>query len=198
MIHSEQEFIQHVRKRLNTFKQGEDPPFDAKPAAVLLPLFWDQGEWHLLYTRRTDSLESHRGQVAFPGGAVEAQDASPEQTALREAFEEIGIKSNDVEVLGSFNKMLTISLFHVTPIVGRIPWPYDLKINHEEVATTFGPPLSWLVDPANLSTETRFIEQFKLNVPVNFFKPYDDEVIWGATAAITLNFLDLIGLRDLK
>jgi 8-oxo-dGTP pyrophosphatase MutT (NUDIX family) len=197
MIFNHQEqFIEHVRRELHNHQPAHEDSAQAKPAAVLLPLYWDNEEWNLLYTRRTDSLESHKGQVSFPGGAVEEHDENAEHTALREAYEEIGIRHEDVEILGSFDKMLTISHFSVTPFVGKIPWPYNLKINHAEVATTFGAPLSWLIEPANLTSEERHIPSFGITVPVSFFKPYNNEIIWGATASITLNFLSLIGLKD--
>src|SRR5258707_13783424 len=92
-------------------------------AAVLVPLVWHQDEWHLLFTRRTDKVESHKGQVSFPGGACDEGETTPEQTALREAEEEIGIHSGDVRVLGRLTNMITITSFRVTPVVGVIQWP---------------------------------------------------------------------------
>jgi len=79
------------------------------------------GEWHLLFTRRSDSVENHKGQVSFPGGACDGGETTPEETALREAQEEIGIEPRQVRVLGRLNSMLTITSFMVTPVVGVIP-----------------------------------------------------------------------------
>ena len=94
-----------------------------KNAAVLVPLTYVQNEWHLLFTRRTDRVHSHKGQVSFPGGASDEGETTPEQTALREADEEIGLRPADVKVLGMLSQLITISSFRVTPIVGIIPWP---------------------------------------------------------------------------
>ena len=94
-----------------------------KCAAVLVPLVWQDDEWHLLYTRRTDKVESHKGQVSFPGGACDEGETTPEQTALREAEEEIGISPKDVKVLGRLANLITITYFRVTPVVGVVKWP---------------------------------------------------------------------------
>lgn len=95
---------------------------DTKPkcAAVLIPLAWFENEWHLLYTRRTNKVESHKGQVSFPGGACDPGEETPEQTALREAEEEIGVRPQDVRVLGRLAPMVTITSFRVTPVVGIV------------------------------------------------------------------------------
>src|SRR5215208_3661917 len=93
-----------------------------KCAAVLVPLVWHDEEWHLLFTRRTDRVQSHKGQVSFPGGACDEGETTPEQTALREAEEEIGLYAQDVKVLGRLANMITISHFRVTPVVGVIKW----------------------------------------------------------------------------
>lgn len=192
---SSQKFLAHVRSSLEKHKRITTSEWEAKPAAVLLPLFFDNDEWNLLYTRRTESVNSHRGQVSFPGGAIEDVDNGPVEAALREVEEEIGIRGDDVEILGCVDNMWTISQFTVTPVVGRIPWPISMDLNEAEVARAFGVPLSWLVEAENLETELRHIPEFGLKVPVNFFKHYDGELIWGATAQITLNFLEIIGLK---
>src|SRR5574342_1395009 len=93
-----------------------------KCAAVLVPLVWQDDEWHLLFTRRTDKVESHKGQVSFPGGACDDGETTPEQTALREAEEEIGLEPNNVRVLGRLTNLITISHFRVTPGVGIVTW----------------------------------------------------------------------------
>src|SRR5690606_20430146 len=89
-----------------------------RSAAVLLPLIFFQNEWHILFTRRTDKVESHKGQVSFPGGASDNGETTPEQTALRETQEEIGVHPNDVKIIGRLSKMITISKYRVSPIVG--------------------------------------------------------------------------------
>ena len=94
-----------------------------KCAAVLVPLVWHDEEWHLLYTRRTDTVKSHKGQVSFPGGACDEGETTPEETALREADEEIGLNPNDVRVLGRLPNLITITYFRVTPVIGVVKWP---------------------------------------------------------------------------
>src|SRR5512140_3861516 len=89
-----------------------------RAASVLLPLTWDGDEWHILYTRRTDIVEHHKGQVSFPGGAADPEDANAEETALREAEEEIGLCRSDVRILGRLGEMLTVTIFIITPFVG--------------------------------------------------------------------------------
>jgi len=169
--------------------------WEATPAAVLVPLYQDHGRWHVLYTRRTESVDSHRGQVSFPGGRIEVQDAGPEQAALREAQEEIGLAPESVEILGRLDPLLTVTQFLVTPVVGLIPWPTTFLLNSEEVATTFGVGLDWLSDPDNLEVRLRRPLVPGPSVPVYYYRPFQDEVIWGATARITLDLLEALGER---
>jgi 8-oxo-dGTP pyrophosphatase MutT (NUDIX family) len=166
--------------------------WEAIPAAVLVPFYWHQDEWHLLYTRRTDSVNSHQGQVSFPGGAIENQDADAEAAALREAHEEIGLPLETTEVVGHMDGLLTVSQFHVTPIVARIPWPFPLNLSEIEVARVFGVPLAWLLRPEHLRSEKREWPLGGGQVDVHYFEPYDGEQIWGVTARITLDLLKLL------
>src|SRR5688500_18358758 len=120
-----------------------------KCAAVLVPLVWQDDEWHLLFTRRTDRVESHKGQVSFPGGACDEGETTPEQTALREADEEIGLQANDIKVLGRLANLITISYFRVTPEVGAVKWPTLVRVGEREVAGVFTIPLEWLANETN-------------------------------------------------
>src|ERR1044071_8045907 len=126
-----------------------------KCAAVLVPLVWHDEDWHLLYTRRTDRVESHKGQVSLPGGACDEGETTPEETALREADEEIGLDPNDVRVLGRISTMITITYFRVTPVVGVIQWPAVFRVGEHEVARIFTIPLGWLANPSNRWEFTR-------------------------------------------
>jgi len=168
------------------------PDVHLKCAAVLVPLVHFQNEWHILYTRRTDRVESHKGQVSFPGGACDEGETTPEQTALREADEEIGISPVDVKVLGRLNSMVTISHFRVTPVVGVTQFPYAFKTSGAEVARVFTIPLLWLANRNNYwefsmpGTERTLIA----------YHPYDGELLWGATARMTVNFLKILGLAQ--
>jgi 8-oxo-dGTP pyrophosphatase MutT (NUDIX family) len=112
--------------------------------------------------------------------------------ALRETFEEIGIRSEDVEILGALNPLPTVTNFLVVPIVGIIPWPYRFRLNEQEVASIFSVPLDWLAEPDNLEVKEWQPEGPWPSVPVHFFRPYNNEVIWGATARITVRLLELI------
>jgi 8-oxo-dGTP pyrophosphatase MutT (NUDIX family) len=161
-----------------------------KCAAVLVPLVWHDEEWHLLYTRRTDTVESHKGQVSFPGGACDEGETTPEETALREADEEIGLNPNDVKVLGRLANLITVTYFRVTPVIGVVKWPTVFRVGEHEVARIFTIPLAWLSDPSN-----RW--QFEMRGRTRSliaFHPYDGELLWGATARMTVDFLTTLGL----
>lgn len=161
-----------------------------RPAAVLLPLTVIGGDWHLLFTRRADTVEHHKGQVSFPGGATDPDDASPEETALREAEEEIGLRRSDVRLLGRLGTMLTVTNFLVTPVVGVFPWPYTFRVHTLEVGRVFTLPLHWLADPAN---RMEFVRRETGRALIAYL-PYDGELLWGATARMTVEFLRAAGL----
>lgn len=160
-----------------------------KCAAVLVPLVWHANEWHLLYTRRTDKVESHKGQVSFPGGACDEGETTPEQTALREADEEVGIHPQDVKVLGRLGNLITITYFRVTPVVGVVKWPTVFRVGEHEVARVFTIPLGWLANPSNRWQFERPGTQRSLIA----YHPYDGELLWGATARMTVDFLKVLG-----
>jgi 8-oxo-dGTP pyrophosphatase MutT (NUDIX family) len=161
-----------------------------KYAAVLVPLMYYKDEWHVLFTRRTDRVESHKGQVSFPGGACDDGETSPEETALREAEEEIGMNPADVTVLGRLSSMVTVSSFRVSPIVGVIPWPYAFRVAGIEVARIFTIPLLWLANRNNY-WEFSLLESERSLIA---YHPYDGELLWGATARMTVNFLKTLDL----
>ncbi len=172
-----------VDKRLHTHAK-------LHPAAVLIPLLCHEGEWHILLTRRTEKLWSHPGQVAFPGGAREPKDKDLVQTALRESFEEVSLLPESVTVIGQMPSFATISLFELTPIVGVIPWPYELFLRPDEVARAFIVPLSFLKNPDNYYYQDFWHEG--QSHPVLYFKRYDGELIWGISAQIILSFLKIV------
>lgn len=162
-----------------------------KCAAVLIPLVWWKAEWHLVYTRRTETVEHHKGQVSFPGGACEEGETTPEQTALRETHEEIGMAPQDVRVLGRLGNMITITHFRVTPVVGVVAWPYVFRVENAEVARVFTIPLEWLADSRN-RWEFPFPGRKRSLIA---YHPFDGELLWGATARMTVNFLNILGLK---
>jgi len=161
-----------------------------KCAAVLVPLVWHDEEWHLLYTRRTDTVESHKGQVSFPGGACDEGETTPEETALREAEEEIGLNPQEVTVLGRLPNLITITYFRVTPVIGVVKWPAVFRVGEHEVARIFTIPLAWLSNPSN---------RWQFEMPgrarsLIAYHPYDGELLWGATARMTVDFLNILGI----
>ncbi|MCB0102032.1 MAG: CoA pyrophosphatase [Anaerolineales bacterium] len=167
-----------------------NPDVQLKCAAVLIPLVHFKDEWHILYTRRTDRVESHKGQVSFPGGACDEEEITPEQTALREADEEIGISPKDVRILGKLGTMVTISHFRVTPVAGIIQFPYAFKTSGAEVARVFTIPLLWLANRNNYWEFSMSNSQRSLIA----YHPYDGELLWGATARMTVTFLQTLEL----
>jgi 8-oxo-dGTP pyrophosphatase MutT (NUDIX family) len=163
-------------------------------AAVLLPLVRWQDEWQLVFTRRTDTVENHKGQVAFPGGGCELGEATPEATALREAWEEIGLLPEDVHLLGRMNDVITITHYRITPVVGVIPWPYQVRLEKAEVARVFTIPLLWLADRLNWGERPFTLNGIRHPIPVINYHPYDGETLWGISARIIQNFLEVLAL----
>lgn len=157
-------------------------------AAVLVPLFHWQNGWHLLLTRRAATLEEHSGQVAFPGGACEPQDATPQDTALREAREEIGLNPAHVHILGEMRPTVTITNYHVTPVVAQIPWPYGFQVSLREVDRLFSVPLDWLADRSHAYAFRHMDSQRDVIV----YQPYNGELLWGASARITWRLINIL------
>ncbi len=162
-------------------------------AAVLVPLLRLDGAWHLLYTRRTDEVLNHKGQVSFPGGAVEPEDTTLEAAALREANEEVGLEAQDAELLGRMPDYSTISSYLITPVVARVRWPFDLRLEPAEVVRAFTIPLAWLADQGNWE-ERPYQRPNGVVEPVVFYETYEGELLWGITARITVRFLEILRL----
>jgi 8-oxo-dGTP pyrophosphatase MutT (NUDIX family) len=165
---------------------------DPRLAAVLIPLLKVNSGWHILFTRRSASLPEHSGQVAFPGGRSDPHDTGPEHTALREAWEELGILPTDVQVLGRLNDFLTITNYLVTPVVGQIPWPYPLIPAAHEVSHYFTIPIDWLADPANYREIERNLPPPNTPMQVIYFNEYNGETLWGASARFTLTLIEIL------
>jgi 8-oxo-dGTP pyrophosphatase MutT (NUDIX family) len=190
-----------ISRRLAAAGHGEtEIPFptgfiqiDPKPASVLMPLLQVEGRWHLLFIRRTANLrDPHSGQVAFPGGAGDPEDGSVLDTALRETYEEIGLPSSMVRVLGTMHAFITVTGYRVTPIVGAIPWPCLLKLAENEVSRAFTIPLDWLADRENLREVLQELPAPFKPVPVIYFHPYDGEILWGASARFTQCLIEIL------
>lgn len=184
------DYISTTRHLLSIFKPAQLHELSRARAAVLLPLYEKDGVQHVVVTRRTDLVEHHKGQIAFPGGAVEAADNDILTTALRETEEEIGVDRTDVEVLGSLDDIVTITNFHVTPVVGVIATtPYAFTLHEREVAEVIEIPIAHLLDAANLSEEPR--ERDGVNY-VNYIYHYAGHEVWGATGRILHQYLELL------
>jgi len=187
--------VQQIRKCLQSEReQTWDVPrlweqHECQKAAVLVPLMRERDNWHLLFIRRAiHDNDHHSGQVAFAGGKYEPQDENLRSTALREAHEEIGLQPHHVSVLGELGLHYSVSRFQITPVVAHIPWPYDLIPDQSEVARVFSIPLAWLSDPENHHIEQRRL-QGQESFPVIYFESYQGEVLWGATARMTLSLV---------
>ena len=162
-------------------------------AAVLIPLFKKNGEYYVLLTRRTDKVRHHKGQISFPGGR---QDPGEDflATALREAKEEMGIEAKDVRILGELDDMCTVaSDFCISPFVGLIPYPYPFKINRHEIEEIIEVPLSTFMDESKFRQELQMRNGESLQV---YFYQHDEHTIWGATARILKQLMDLISKED--
>jgi 8-oxo-dGTP pyrophosphatase MutT (NUDIX family) len=182
-------FEQQVRNALAQHPRRAAQVSGLVPAAVLMPLLYKKGQWHMLFTQRTQSVGHHKGQISFPGGASEPVDEDLAATALRETYEEIGVPPAAVEILGTLDDFPTITDFLVTPFVGILPYPLSYRLNANEVEAVLEVPLSFFADPAGLRVEAR---EHRGHVFEVLFWDYGPYTIWGATARILKGFLDLL------
>jgi len=154
------------------------------PASVLVPIVARQPELTVILTQRAGHLRDHSGQVSFPGGRVAAGDPSAEATALRETREEIGLDSARVEVIGRMGEYRTRTGYRITPVVGIVTPPFELRADANEVDEIFEVPLAFLLDPANHQRHSR---EWQGSLRWFFAIPYQRHYIWGATAGMLVN-----------
>lgn len=162
---------------------------DLTPAAILLPLFRKEDAYHVLFTKRTEKVKTHKGEISFPGGVYDQEDQTLKETALRETFEEIGLREKDIEILGCLDDVETLTRYMVRPFVGVFPYPYPFDVNSEEIEELIEIPLHALFQ------KDRFDEQVILSErgeQIIYTYRYGNHLIWGATARILKQFLDLI------
>ena len=179
-----------IRRALSRFPLQTSEVGNLRPSAVLLPLFVRDDEPHLLFTRRSDEVKHHQGEISFPGGAWELEDSDLLATALREAEEEVGLQREDVTVLGRLDDFESIHGYHVIPYVGHFSYPYPFNANPGEIAEMIEVPVCRLRDPAIFRVEDWTHKGRK--IPVCFYT-VDGHEIWGLTASILRQFLDFTG-----
>lgn len=184
--------IEQIRARLAAYQAQHIADDTLARAAVLLPLYEKDGDTHIVFTKRSELVEHHKGQVSFPGGAYDASDPDLRFTAVRETWEEIGVAAEHVEVIGELDEMITVSNFLVRPFVGRItePGPYPFEHSEIEVAEILEVPLLHLRDDANVVAELRSYQGREI---MAYSFRWQDHLIWGATARILKQFLELVG-----
>jgi len=192
MGHCEDIFIDEIQSILASRERRviEQPPFPH--AAVLVLLFEKEGGCHLLFTKRSDQVKYHKGQISFPGGMYDEEDVTLDRTALREAFEEVGLNANDIRLVGALDDIVTTSEFIVTPFVGLFPYPYPFQVSEVEIAELIEVPLSSLLDKGcsgemivGEGDQKRLVYAYRHGM----------HTIWGATALILKQFLELLPIR---
>jgi len=183
--------LSHIRSFFSSFCREEITDNTLMRAGVLVPLFIQNGELRVIFTQRTDEVEHHKGQISFPGGAMDKEDQTIIDTALREADEEIGLKRDFVETIGIYNDFRTPSGFCITPVVGFLERIQSFILNKNEVSEIFDVPLSFFLDSHNERVERHELFGKTRNVYCYIYGKYK---IWGATAAMLRSFL--IDLTD--
>ena len=160
------------------------------PAGVLVPLHFHDDDWHVILNVRSQHVSQHQGEIAFPGGRLEPEDADMTACALRESWEEMGIRPEDVDVLGPMDAMLTRTNFLVWPTVGVVPHPYDFKPDPREVAEVLEIPLHTLLDGTAVRHEARLDKDGTLLRRKAY--GHEEHLVFGATAWILGDLVDLI------
>ncbi|HXF82926.1 MAG TPA: CoA pyrophosphatase [bacterium] len=183
------DLLELIRRRLAARTRRVLDDASQRRAAVLVPLLRERGELAVLFTRRTETVEHHKGQIALPGGARDPEDAGLLETALRETEEELGLRRDLVTILGALDDVATVvSGFIITPFVGVIPTPVPLRVNPQEIAEVLTVPLAVFRDPSRVRVETRTGPSGE-QVEVVFYD-HGPHVIWGATARIMQDFIE--------
>ena len=179
-----------LREVLDSRTAKADAADGAKPAGVLIPLYIRDGAWHVLLNLRSEHVGEHKGEVGFPGGSLDAADADMRACALREAHEEMGIRPDDVTVLGELDTVLTRTGYLVWPTVATIPYPYPFKVSSREVAEVMQVPLHAVMDEASLRHESRLDSDGNIQRRVGF--THGPHLVYGATATILEQLLSLV------
>lgn len=160
-------------------------------ASVLVPFIFEHDQWRLLFTQRTQEVNSHKGQISFPGGRCEKQDRTVLDTAIREAGEEIGLTPSNLRIFGELPKVSSIDGYYIYPIVGQILEPFEFGIEVNEVESVFSIPIDFLFDPDNWQ-EKDYQSASKPVHKVIFYRAYENRVIWGITARIIVDLAEIL------
>lgn len=156
-------------------------------AAVLVPIYEKDGQYHILFIKRTEWVEKHKGEISFPGGVYEEYDVTLLNTALRESAEEINLMPDDVEVLGELDDEVSAKTnYIITPFLAFIPWPHELEADGKETEAIIEAPIPALMDIGRSRQES--IDSETVTV---YYYNYQGRVIWGATARVLAKFLDI-------
>ena len=162
---------------------------NAKPAAVLVPLYVRERELWTLFTKRSEAVEKHKGQISFPGGMEALDDASPWDTAIRETEEEIGVPQRAILKLGELPEVVTFTGFRIRPFVGAIPYPFEIRKNPGEVDSVIEMPIRVLLGPTLVEERGISWKGRSIPTPVYHVKGH---VIWGATAFLLASLLEAL------
>ncbi len=184
-------WINQVRSLLSAQTPRRLPPSDVRQAAVLVPLYVDAGQLWTLLTKRSEELPTHKGQIAFPGGALEAGETSWDG-ALRETHEEIGVEPAKVLRLGQLDQASTPSGFHIVPCVGAVPFPLETTINRDEIDELIPLPLTAFANPAMVEERAVTVDGVERMLRVYHV---GGRQIWGLTARILQDLLVRLGLE---
>jgi 8-oxo-dGTP pyrophosphatase MutT (NUDIX family) len=181
-----------IRQRLAEFEQRRLTTGFSREAAVLLLVFELEGQPHLLLTRRTQDVRTHKGQISFPGG-MRLDGESLDRTALRETFEEVGISETQIELLGRFHDYVSSSEYLVVPFVGFIQDVFTTEPQAREVAEILQVPFQVFTDPARMRVESMLRSGKLMDIYFYSFAPHE---IWGLTARIIKDFLEMLRYPD--
>ncbi len=181
--------VERVYQKLRDHQPLQISPNGARLSAVMILFVNKENVPYLVFTKRTELVEHHKGQISFPGGARDTEDRTILRTALRETHEEIGIAPEEVKILGQADDFFTVTNFLVTPFIGTLEQPYRFTPNHDEVAEVIEVPLSLFLDDAHFEVKKWDYRGRGYDV---YFYYYHHHVIWGATAFILNRFLDVV------
>jgi 8-oxo-dGTP pyrophosphatase MutT (NUDIX family) len=184
-----QEFIQKFKEVLIGRQKIKIVDEKRKPSSVLIPQYYSEGQYYLLFTKRTTLVRYHKGEISFPGGGYHIEDGNIVNTALREAHEEIGLEAVDIDIFGELDDGLTKgSQFVITPFVGNIPSNYKFKVNSYEIEELIQIPIPVLLEKTCIREESGIYEGKSLTL---YSYSYKNHIITGATARILKQFLDI-------